>query len=137
MTDAEQIWRARSDDDLLVAAGELDTCEDEGQRVIRDELRRRGLEDPVEQSGFVAPDPGAVPAGDEEAPLAPNPMCLRCEVAERDLGARWFRQGASAGALAERRPTFEMSQAFDVYVCPQCGHVDMYVGGAGTETPPD
>ena len=131
MTDAEQIWRARSDDDLLVAAGELDTYEDEGQRVIRDELRRRGLEDPVEQSRFIAPDPGAGPAEDEEAPPAPNPMCLRCEVAERYLGARWFRQGASAGALAERRPTFEMSQAFDVYVCPRCGHVDMFVGGAG------
>jgi len=137
MTDAEQIWRARSDDDLLVAAGELDTYEDEGQRVIRDELRRRGLEDPVEQSRFIAPEAVAVQPEEADTPPAQNPNCLRCEVAERYLGARWFRQGASAGALAERRPTFEMSQAFDVYVCPRCGHVDMFVGGAGTETPSD
>ena len=57
MTEAERIWSETSDDDLLEAAAGLATYTDEGQRVIREELRRRGLEDPVEQARFAAPDP--------------------------------------------------------------------------------
>jgi hypothetical protein len=133
MTDAERIWRAKSDDELLVAAAELDTYEDEGQRVIRDELRRRDLEDPVDQARFIAPEAGAIQPEEADAPPAQNPICLRCEIAQRYLGARWFRQGASSGELAERGPRFEISQSFDVYVCPRCGHVDLFFGEAGGE----
>ena len=35
MTDAERIWREKSDDDLLVAAAELGTYTEDGQRIIR------------------------------------------------------------------------------------------------------
>jgi hypothetical protein len=144
MTEVEQIWRAKSDGALLVAAAELNSYEDEGKRAIREELRRRGFEDPVEQSRFAAPDAefaqpdeGDAQAGDADAPPPAPPRCLRCEVAERYLGARWFRQGANEGALAARGPKFEIDQSFDVYVCPECGHVDLFVAGAGTAAPPD
>jgi len=135
MTEVEQIWRAKSDDLLLVAAAELDTYEEEGQRVIRAELRRRGFEDPVEQSRFAAPDAEfAQPDEEDEGDTPPPapPRCLRCEVAQRYLGARWFRQGANQGALAARGPKFEIDQSFDVYVCRECGHVDLFVAGGGT-----
>jgi hypothetical protein len=131
MTDAERIWNAKSDDDLLMAAAELDTYTDEGRRVIRQELRRRGLEDPDDQARFIAPEEDAKPADEEGEFPAPNPKCVRCDVNERYLGARRFRQTADSSALGARGPGFAIDQAFDVYVCPQCGHVDLFVGGAG------
>ena len=44
--DAEQIWREKSDDDLIEAGGRLSEFTSEGERIIRAELRRRGLPDP-------------------------------------------------------------------------------------------
>jgi hypothetical protein len=46
MTDAEQIWRAKSDDEILEAAQDLSEYTDDGERIIRAELRRRGLPEP-------------------------------------------------------------------------------------------
>ena len=54
MNEAERIWQEKSDDALIEAAAELETYTDEGQRIIRAELKRRGLEDPVEQAQFTA-----------------------------------------------------------------------------------
>ena len=51
MDDARRIWREKSDDDLIEAAGELDQFTDEGRGIIRAELKRRHLEDPVAQQG--------------------------------------------------------------------------------------
>jgi hypothetical protein len=133
MTDLEAIWREKSDDALLDAAAELDTYEEEGQRAIREELRRRGFEDPVDQLRFIAPEAGLVQPDEAEEPPAAAPVCPRCDVAQRFLGTRWFRQGASPGALTDRGPRFDISQAFDMYVCPTCGHVDMFVADAEAE----
>jgi hypothetical protein len=44
--DPEQIWREKSDDDLMEAAERLFEFTAEGERIIRAELRRRGLPDP-------------------------------------------------------------------------------------------
>jgi hypothetical protein len=44
--DAEQIWREKSDDDLIEAGGRLFEFTADGERIIRAELRRRGLPDP-------------------------------------------------------------------------------------------
>lgn len=137
MTDAERIWNAKSDDDLLIAAAELDTYTDEGRRVIREELRRRGLEDPLDQARFIAPEQETKPAEDEGEFPAANPRCVRCDVDERYLGARRFRQTADSGALGGLGQPFAIDQAFDVYVCPRCGHVDMFVGGVGEDTQPE
>jgi hypothetical protein len=159
MTDAERIWREKSDDDLLVAAAELGTYTDGGQRIIREELRRRGLEDPVEQAGSIAPEPGATLAEDEDEPPVPNPededgpsipnpededkppvsnpRCGGCRIEQRFVGTKRFREGTNWGALGELGHLFEHSESFDVYVCPRCGHVDMFIDGVGEDTRPE
>ena len=137
MTDAERIWAAKSDDDLLEAAAELDTFTDEGKSVIKEELRRRGLEDPEEQARFIAPEESVKPREDESGLLAPNPTCVRCEVEQHYLGARRFLQTADSGARRDNGHPFAIDQAFDLYVCPKCGHVDMFIGGVDEDERPD
>ncbi len=44
--DPEQIWREKSDEDLVEAGERLSEFTLEGERIIRAELRRRGLPDP-------------------------------------------------------------------------------------------
>ena len=44
--DPEQIWREKSDEDLVEAGERLFEFTAEGERIIRAELRRRGLPDP-------------------------------------------------------------------------------------------
>ena len=46
MSDAEAIWAAKTDDELLEAAAELSEYTEDGERVIRAELKRRGLPQP-------------------------------------------------------------------------------------------
>ena len=46
MTDADQIWSDRTDDEVLDAARTLSDYTEDGQRVIRAELQRRGLPEP-------------------------------------------------------------------------------------------
>ena len=137
MTEAERIWREKSDDDLLEAAAELHEYTEDGKRIIRAEMRRRGLEDPVEQSEFIAPDPGTKPAEDEDDPPVPTPRCLRCRVELRYLGTRKFHEGTHWGVLGELGHLFENSESFDMYACPRCGHVDMFVDGVGEDARPE
>ena len=143
MTEAERIWSQESDDDLLTAAAELESYTEEGRQVIRVELRRRGLEDPVEQAEIITPSPGAE-VRDDDAPGAevrdddgPRPVCVRCEVRLRHLGTRQFHEGTHWGVLGELGHLFESSESFDVYVCPRCGHVDLFVDSVGEATRPD
>jgi hypothetical protein len=46
MAEAEGIWADKTDDELLEAAGELSEYTEEGERIIRAELQRRGLQQP-------------------------------------------------------------------------------------------
>src|SRR5689334_3003448 len=46
MSDAEAIWAAKTDDELLEAAEQLFDFTEEGERIVRAELRRRGLPQP-------------------------------------------------------------------------------------------
>jgi hypothetical protein len=154
MNDAERIWRDRSDEDLLEAAAELGQFTEQGQAVIRAELKRRGLEDPVDQANSEAEaidPPGDEPegapgservigeegAGDADGRLgARGPECLRCDVALEYRGTRRFHEGTHWGALGEIGHLFEKSESFDVYVCPNCGHVDLFVDGVGEDSRP-
>src|SRR5436190_5372988 len=52
--DAEQIWREKSDEDLVQAGGRLFEFTSEGERIIRAELRRRRLPDPPKPVGYCA-----------------------------------------------------------------------------------
>lgn len=117
MDDAERIWREKSDEDLLDAAAELDQFTEAGQRVIRAELRRRGLEDPLEQAGD---EDGGAP-DEEEAPL----QCLRCSAVLRlvDMEAESRRLDWQGG----RFPLYDPTGLLHVYACPDCGHVELFV----------
>ena len=46
MSESEEIWRAKSDDELLEASEDLSEYTEEGERIIRAELQRRGLPKP-------------------------------------------------------------------------------------------
>jgi hypothetical protein len=133
MTDAQRIWQEKSDDALIEAAAELGTYTAEGQAIIRAELKRRGLEDPVEQARFTASALGVDAPADEadEVDAPPAPECLRCEVRLRYVGEKSFHEGTRWGAIGELGHLFERSSSFDVYVCPQCGHVDFFVHASG------
>jgi hypothetical protein len=46
MSESEEIWRAKSDEELLEAREDLSEYTEEGERIIRAELQRRGLPKP-------------------------------------------------------------------------------------------
>jgi hypothetical protein len=46
MTDAEAHWRRKSDEEVADAARQLSDYTEEGERIIREELRRRGMAEP-------------------------------------------------------------------------------------------
>jgi rubrerythrin len=131
MSDIEQVWREKSDEDLIEAAATLSDFTEEGQQVIRAELRRRNLEDPVEQAGQAARESATSEPeeGQADGAALPAPECIRCHVEMRYRGTRTV--------LGEVGHLFENSDAFDVYVCPQCGHVDLFVNEIGAEPAED
>lgn len=119
MNDAERIWSEKSDEELIEAAAALTEFTVEGQRIVRAELKRRGLEDPVDQAASESAAGGA----DGEAV---EPECLRCHVTLRlidpedpEAVARWSWLGGIHAPLAGR-------SGLDIYVCPRCGHVDLF-----------
>jgi len=147
VTDAERIWQENSDEALIEAAAELSSYTDEGQRIIRAELKRRGFEDPVEQARRVPEDAGAG-ADEEDAGAEPEeaepdtesgdaaprgPECLRCGSTLVSLGEKRFQTGRKWGILGDAGHLFEGSDAFRVFVCPGCGHVDFFVDPADLE----
>ncbi|MGV3517709.1 hypothetical protein [Luteitalea sp.] len=66
MSDAEKIWRGRSDEQLVEAARLLDDYTEEGRSVIRAELLRRGM----------GTDPGAIRNVLNETSMAGSPASL-------------------------------------------------------------
>ena len=123
MSEAERIWRSKSDEDLVEAAAELGTYTEEGQRIIRAELKRRGLEDPFEQAQFTPTEFGEREPDGE----APGPDCLRCELKLAYVGEKRFREGGNWGVMGEIGHLFENSESYHVYICRQCGHVEFFV----------
>lgn len=71
--DAEAIWAAKSDDELVEASGELFEYTEEGERIIRAELRRRGLPEPGPPIGT------CVRCGRSIASNHPGDRCAQCE----------------------------------------------------------
>jgi hypothetical protein len=125
MNDAERIWRLKTDEELVEAAGELEQFTEAGQVIIRAELRRRGLEDPVEQ---------AVGAAAEDAEDAEPLACLRCraplEFINRDERTR--ERYLPWGSL----PLVEAG-GMQIYACPRCGHVELFLNPPVDGTEPD
>jgi len=58
VTDAERIWRVRSDEQLLDAASHISEFTEEGRRVVRAELSRRGLSEPLPSELAGGGEPG-------------------------------------------------------------------------------
>jgi len=132
MTEAERIWQSKSDDALVEAAAELATYTPEGQVIIRAELKRRGLEDPLEQARFLSTALGTeLPDAETREADAPGPDCLRCDVKLVYVGEKKFREGSNWGVMGEIGHLFEKSEAYHVYMCRQCGHIDFFVDLTG------
>lgn len=127
MTEAERIWREKSDEELLNAVMDLEGFTEEGRRVILAEIERRGLELPDEEDTL---DAGTHLDQDEEAdePLE----CLRCDVELRYLGTKALQPDAGPGALGELADLFEHGHV-DVFMCPRCGKIELFAGGPPEE----
>ncbi|HZI65685.1 MAG TPA: hypothetical protein VFF17_03900 [Thermoanaerobaculia bacterium] len=66
-----------------------------------------------------------------------NPIvCSRCNVALDYVGSKNFHEGTRWGALGEIGELFVKKERFDVYVCPRCGGVELFVDGIGEELRP-
>jgi hypothetical protein len=74
-----------------------------------------------------------LPAMDQpDATSQPDPMqCARCSVALDYVGTRDFHEGTRWGALGDLGELFVRKEHFDVYVCPRCGRVELFVDGIG------
>ena len=62
--------------------------------------------------------------------------CARCDVALEFVGTRDFHEGTRWGALGELGELFVNKQRFDVFVCPRCGRVELFIDGIGEELRP-
>ena len=62
--------------------------------------------------------------------------CPRCETPLEFVGTRDFHEGTRWGALGELGELFVNKQRFDVYACPQCGRVELFIDGIGEELRP-
>jgi predicted RNA-binding Zn-ribbon protein involved in translation (DUF1610 family) len=66
-----------------------------------------------------------------------NPLkCHRCGVELDYVGTKKFHEGNRWGALGELGELFVKKEHFDVYVCPRCGRVELFVDGIGEEFRP-
>jgi len=59
--------------------------------------------------------------------------CTRCGVPLEFAGTRDFHEGTRWGALGDLGELFVNKQRFDVYVCPRCGSVELFIDGIGEE----
>ncbi len=63
-----------------------------------------------------------------------NPLqCPRCGVELDYVGTKKFHEGTRWGVLGELGELFVKKEHFDVYVCPRCGRVELFVDGIGEE----
>jgi hypothetical protein len=68
---------------------------------------------------------------------AANPItCSRCDVELDYVGSKSFHEGARFGALGDLGELFVNKESFDVYVCPRCGRVELFIDGIGEEFRP-
>ncbi len=68
---------------------------------------------------------------------SPHPLsCPRCEVPLDFVGTKKFHEGTRIGVFGELFELFQNREHFDVYVCPRCGRVELFVDGLGEEFRP-
>lgn len=70
-------------------------------------------------------------------PEEANPLtCPRCSKALEYVGTKRFHEGTQFGFFGEIGELFVNKEHFDVYVCPRCGRVELFVDGIGEEFRP-
>jgi hypothetical protein len=117
MTDAELIWRSKSDEELAEAAAALGDYTEEGEQLIRAECRRRGLAEPPPPIGRCARCGRAIHAtdpGDECAQCgAPFPPEIRSALsaANPDRPGEWSDHGDDLITVATFPNSIEASLA--------------------------
>jgi hypothetical protein len=68
-----------------------------------------------------------------------DPMvCARCETPLQFVGTKKFHEGTRQWGfwLGDLGELFTSREHFDVYVCPRCGKVELFVDGIGEEFRP-
>ena len=63
----------------------------------------------------------------EKGPIS----CHRCDKQLNYVGTKRFHEGTRWGALGDLGELFVNKESFDVYVCPHCGRVELFVDGIG------
>lgn len=77
-------------------------------------------------STFHAPRPSVF-----ENPADPSLRCHRCDVPLHFLGERDFHEGPRWGVAGDLAELLVAKEGFDVYACPRCGSVEMFIAGVG------
>jgi hypothetical protein len=66
-----------------------------------------------------------------------DPMsCSRCDVALEYVGTKKFQEGTRWGMFGDVGGMFKDREHFDIYMCPRCGRVELFVDGVGEEFRP-
>lgn len=55
--------------------------------------------------------------------------CLRCGNLLQYSGTKGFHQGTNLGALGDWGELFVGKENVEMYVCPECGHVEFFAFG--------
>ena len=64
----------------------------------------------------------------------PDPMqCARCATQLQFMGTKKFHEGTRWSVFGDLAELFENREYFDVYMCPRCGRVELFVDGVGEE----
>ena len=63
-------------------------------------------------------------------------VCTRCELPLEFVGTRDFHEGTRWGVLGELGELFVNKERFDLFVCPRCGRVELFIDGIGEELRP-
>ena len=103
MADAEAIWAAKTDDELLEAAGQLSQYTEEGERIIRAELQRRGLPEP---------DPPIGQCAHCERSIDPHYSGAECSQCGAPFSAEILRVLGSETVDVVLEPVFRTGDAF-------------------------
>lgn len=66
-----------------------------------------------------------------------DPMrCPRCATGLQHMGTKKFHEGTRWSVFGELGELFENGEHFDVYMCPRCGRVELFVDGVGKKSCP-
>ena len=71
--------------------------------------------------------------------MSPGTSSIRCPRCDKRLdyvGTKKFHEGTRWGLLGEIGELFTNREHFDVYVCPRCGRVELFVDGIGEDLRP-